>query len=114
MTFEVESDPNEWTYESHDRIVEVTSQENTHEGWAINCPGCGQVHFFDKRWTFNGDYDYPTFSPSHRIFHYINKDGSIATTGCHITITNGVVKFHDDCNHDLAGKVMEFEKFPNV
>jgi len=30
----------------------------------VMCPGCKHYHVFDQRWTFNGDFDKPTFTPS--------------------------------------------------
>jgi len=33
-------------------------------GWMFYCPGCRCNHYFDKRWTFDGNEQSPTFSPS--------------------------------------------------
>lgn len=35
------------------------------EDYLIFCPGCGHGHAYDRRWTFNGDFEKPTFSPSY-------------------------------------------------
>lgn len=61
------------------------------------CPGCKTNHLFDSRWTFNGDLEHPTFSPSH--VNLIDVDRR-----CHIIITDGVVQYLSDCTHELAGQ----------
>lgn len=33
-------------------------------GWMFYCPGCRCNHYFDSRWTFNGNEECPTFHPS--------------------------------------------------
>lgn len=33
-------------------------------GWMFYCPGCRCNHYFDSRWTFNGNEESPTFQPS--------------------------------------------------
>lgn len=33
-------------------------------GWMFYCPGCKCSHYFDSRWTFNGNQESPTFQPS--------------------------------------------------
>ena len=35
------------------------------ERWLFRCPGCGSTHWFTSpRWTWNGDQEKPTISPS--------------------------------------------------
>ena len=77
----------------------------------FNCPGCRNTHAFtvgppqrgplDPRWTFNGSFDRPTFSPS----LLCNKDH--APSRCHLFLENGRIRFLDDCHHALAGKTVE-------
>jgi hypothetical protein len=88
------------------------------------CPACKTLHVFDERWTFDGDYDQPTFTPSLRTSsgHYVagsqrRPDGkcgiceSAKERGvqsicgmCHLNVTKGRVTFHADCTHDMAGQ----------
>lgn len=63
----------------------------------FECPGCGYAHVIDNRWTFNGDFEKPTFKPS------ILVQGE---NRCHSFVTDGEIKFLKDCSHDLAGKTV--------
>lgn len=72
-------------------------------GYLIFCPGCQRHHLFDSRWTFNGDFEKPTFSPS----MLVNK--SCARTICHSFVRDGKIQFLDDCHHELAGKTVDLE-----
>ena len=68
------------------------------------CRGCGTNHYFDSRWTFNEDYEKPTFSPSLlvEIGHYPNPNDI-----CHSFVTDGKMQYLNDCTHSLAGKTVE-------
>lgn len=74
-----------------------------HESYIFHCPGCNAGHSFRvggnerPRWTFNGNVDKPTFHPSLRC----NQDQ------CHLNIEDGMIKFHPDCVHALAGQTVE-------
>ena len=83
---------------------------------AIRCPGCGHAHAIDiPRWTFNGDYDSPTFSPSLNISHPAMKDGEetddIPAYRCHSIVTDGKIQFLGDCTHALSGKTIELPEW---
>lgn len=76
------------------------------------CPACGFEHTFrvdldghgnyeSDVWSFNGDYDKPTFSPSmgsntHKLYdhHPI----------CHSFLREGVWEFLGDCTHEMANQ----------
>lgn len=46
---------------------QVSSTLRRAEGGYMHwCPGCEEVHVLPDRWTFNGDLDSPTFTPSFR------------------------------------------------
>lgn len=66
----------------------------------IECPGCGMAHLFDNRWTFNGDINKPTFSPSMLARWPENNI-------CHSFVTNGKIRFLGDCTHSLKNKEVE-------
>jgi hypothetical protein len=100
------------------------------------CPGCKEVHAFDKRWTFDGNMEAPTFSPSLRIGPYWreppgwdretapkNPDGSLQlgpdgrTLGavewtCHSFVRAGRIEFLGDCTHELTGKTVDLPELP--
>ncbi|MBY0457660.1 MAG: hypothetical protein K2V38_10005 [Gemmataceae bacterium] len=77
------------------------------------CPGCECRHTYTVRapgsaerpaWTFNGDMDRPTFTPS---LLYPDK-----TPRCHLFLTDGRLQFLDDCGHALAGKTVDLPAIP--
>ena len=65
----------------------------TTNGYLAYCNGCKMYHVFDKRWTFNGNYQSPTFSPSLVVEDEDSK--------CHSFLTDGVWHYLDDCTHEL-------------
>lgn len=98
-------------------IRDVTAFGVTYQCLMFCCPGCieagkakGATEYqglhtlpvnvtvkIDKpSWTFDGNTDCPTLSPS------------ILTQGgygrCHSYLENGVFRFLDDCDHSLAGQ----------
>ena len=60
---------------------------------AIECPGCGCSHIFDQQWTFNGDFEKPTFSPS-MLVRWVDcpKQLELDRHGNYILGTDGRVK----------------------
>lgn len=63
--------------------------------YIFHCPGCNTTHTFDVRegeWTFDGDWENPTFSPS------------LALPNCHLFVRDGIIDFLGDSKHHLAGK----------
>lgn len=86
----------------------------TRDGWMIRChsPKC-QWHEFPKRathsgqsWSFNGDMQRPTFSPSMNESRnpagpHHNPD--VESGRCHFIVTDGVINYCGDCTHELRG-----------
>lgn len=75
------------------------------------CPGCHEHHgvwtdpehpnkVTGSKWTFDGNMERPTFSPS--IL-------TIGRTRCHLHIVNGEIHYCSDCDHALAGKAVPME-----
>lgn len=73
---------------------------------AFHCPGCGYDHAFTvgpqnetgeerPRWTWNGSFEAPTFSPS----LLCNKD--TPDVRCHSFVEEGKIRFLGDCWHAL-------------
>lgn len=100
---------------------------------SFDCPGCQTTHRVTLRdkvngerpsWTFNGDYDRPTFTPSILVKsgHYCSgQEGRECwctfeqrfgrkppfTCGvCHSFVTDGMIQFLSDCTHALAGQTV--------
>jgi hypothetical protein len=71
--------------------------------WVFFCMGCKCLHHFDSRWTFNGDVEKPTFSPSLVVC------GNSPEHKCHLFIREGKIEYLSDCHHKLAGQTVEME-----
>ena len=77
------------------------------------CPGCNCAHIFyinrDKKpcWTFDGNIEQPTFSPSMRSFEPGDEaEKRPERTLCHYILTAGIINFlPDSSNHALRGNV---------
>lgn len=96
------------------------------------CPGCQETHTYQvltpeaekeanesaqpfynrfgvlqkpniENWTFNGDFENPTFSPS---LHYNTK-----VKRCHLFLKNGVIEYCGDSWHQYSGQNVPLEDF---
>lgn len=74
---------------------------------AIFCPACDCYHVFDSRWTFNGDVDKPTFSPSMCVNCVDEKYLNEQTVRCHSFVRNGQIQYLGDCTHDMKNQTIE-------
>lgn len=90
------------------------------------CPGCKEMHVVTSGWSFNGDYDRPTFHPSVLVSsgHYArqfklgdhcwctynaehpDEPAPYKCERCHTWIRDGQIVFLSDCTHELAGKTV--------
>jgi hypothetical protein len=93
-------------------------------GYMIFCPACGNGHlFYVGRWTFNGDHERPTFSPSMlirgtRMITDEERDRIMASERvepeplvCHSFVRDGRIEYLGDCTHEYAGKTVDLEPF---
>ena len=77
------------------------------------CSGCKQLHMINTKrknhknaqWSFDGNMERPTFSPS------INIDLGQGKR-CHYFIQRGRIKYCGDSTHGLSGKEIELEDIP--
>lgn len=90
------------------KILYTLKDSKTKEarGYLIYCSGCKCCHCFDGRWTFNNDFEKPTFSPSLLVKH-----GEGKKIICHSFVKNGQIQYLNDCTHSLAGKTIDLEPF---
>jgi hypothetical protein len=84
------------------KIQPLTLHDGRLYGYAFYCPACQDVHcfyvaVFSPIWTFNGNFDAPSFSPSLRY-----TDGN----QCHTIVQNGQINYCSDCKHSFAGKTV--------
>ena len=84
--------------------------------WAVKCPAIGWIRIpRDGRWSFNGDYERPTFSPS--VNETWGKEGQSMEAfkadpnpnRNHVIITDGKIEYCADCTHALAGQTVVIE-----
>ncbi len=93
------------------KLWEVQAQGDPDFGHALMhwCPGCKGRHVinvekpnpFGAVWSWNGNAEKPTFSPS------INIVGR-----CHYFIREGNIEFCGDSTHELAGKTVALPNIP--
>ncbi|WMW64400.1 DUF6527 family protein [Nitratidesulfovibrio liaohensis] len=87
------------------------------------CPGCQTHHIITVRsdipaWSWNGDGDYPTFSPSILVRHEAKPDAGEGFEEwrkervCHCFVRDGRIQFLSDCTHHLAGQTVELPALP--
>lgn len=62
------------------------------------CPACEQMHPLPDTWTFDGNLEQPTFSPSFRQLRV--RDGK----DCHYNIEAGEIVWHADSWHSRTGR----------
>ena len=82
------------------------------------CPGCNMLHQVwvnppqGPSWTYNGNHEAPTFSPSIRVT--LREDRETGKKDyCHYFIVDGKINFCGDCFHELSGKQgVEMPDFP--
>ena len=95
--------------------VAVKAHKATSEIVMIWCPGCDSAHgpnVSPGRWTFNGDLEKPTFSPS-LLVTYSGGDASAGLPAvCHSFVTDGRIQFLNDSTHALAGQTVDLPEWP--
>jgi hypothetical protein len=98
---------------------------NGQKCYAIICPACKTEHLFNEAWTFNGNFNKPTFSPSmlYTTGHYIpghqgrcwcdynkehpNQPAPFGCVRCHSFVIDGKIQFLSDCTHEMKGQTVE-------
>lgn len=116
------------------KMAAISKKLRTAEGNRIHfmCPGCKDVHGVNvsivpgSGWQWNGNVEFPTFSPSilvrsgHHSQYFEAGDHCWCTynsehpddpsgfkcTVCHSFVNDGNIQFLDDCTHELAGKTV--------
>lgn len=87
--------------------------------WCLGCNGSHSIWTKQKNsrgatWTFDGNFEKPTFSPSIKIT-YNGKDAGIdgwPHTCCHYFIEAGKIRYLNDCTHNFAGKLIDLPEWP--
>lgn len=104
------------------------------------CPGCKEMHVVsppvgNRGWTFDGNHDHPTFSPSILVTNgcktpqfkqgdscWCTFNAEAIAAGeepspfqcerCHSFVRAGKIEFLSDCTHALAGQTIQLEVPP--
>ena len=67
------------------------------------CPGCQTAHGIeDGKRTWNKSMDAPTFTPSYVV--------RSPPPRCHSFITDGTIRYLDDCEHALKGQTVKLPR----
>lgn len=114
-------------------IHETGNASPSHCFW---CPGCEVAHGIDGKWSFNGDLDRPTISPSVLMtgrtwvlddptapvvfedvpgMQGVRRDarpGRFIESRCHSFVTDGHIQFLTDSTHQLAGQTVDLPAWP--
>lgn len=92
-----------------------------HSHW---CPGCEEMHVLPNGWTFDGNVDRPTYSPSFKHTGVAKRDtpegwvyprddaGKPLPRCCHYFIRAGRIEFCADSTHPLAGQTVDLPALP--
>lgn len=86
------------------------------EVYTYRCPGCQMLHVLatgkgDRpRWTFDGNFQVPTFSPS-VLVTWETPNGRRC---CHHFIREGKIQFLGDCTHNLANQTVPMIPYHNT
>lgn len=94
-------------------------------GYCHWCPGCDEAHAINTdapnsvgaKWSFDGNVDKPTFSPSVNIKTNTPDMGAkyqpnACTSVCHYFVKAGEIQFLGDCTHALAGQTVPLPPLP--
>jgi hypothetical protein len=100
--------------------------------WCPGCEICHGIKHVDGAWTWNGDANKPTFSPSILVHWYrispegmamiARKEPPPAGTNrypgseevCHSFVKDGQIQFLGDCTHKLAGQTVPLPAWTEV
>lgn len=89
------------------KIAKINNKDGS-TWYGFFCPGCECGHHFTNGWTFNGDMEKPTVSPS--LLTNANLDCPTEPR-CHLFIKDGRIEFLSDCTHALAGQTVEMSDY---
>jgi hypothetical protein len=110
------------------RVKDMNWDGKGTKAYRFYCEGCKSHHApVEGRWTFNENYENPTFSPSILVhatemtekgiadyeawckLGYPNRDESFESVQivCHSFVTDGKIQYLSDCTHALAGQTID-------
>ena len=99
------------------------TRTDTVVGYRHWCPACKEPHSIavlsptgvGSVWTFDGNLERPTFTPSIRLFITDMRGGrTTRTTLCHYFIHDGSIIYCGDCPHPMRGKTVPLPDYPDM
>lgn len=103
------------------------AQGCTAGGYSHWCPACESMHHFatdgqqrnGARWSFDGNLEAPSFSPSMHIRtgrfadpSWKDLDGQDLSSICHYFLRAGQIEYLGDCTHALKGQTVDLPELP--
>lgn len=90
-------------------------------GYSHWCPGCEERHFIavdaplrnGAQWSFDGNHENPSFSPSVRIHVPDDGDERVTPEWCHYFIKRGQIEYCGDSTHEFAGRTIPLPDIPD-
>jgi len=109
--------------------IKVRPVNSDRAPFAFVCPGCKGAHVLPTDvtrdgWKFNGNLEAPTFEPSilsKRSEWPTDEEHARIMAGekvelkqriCHSYVTDGNIRFLDDCTHELKGQTVPLPDLP--
>lgn len=90
------------------KIHYASADDTKNDRWFFMCPGCDNSwHAYDRRWTFNGDVEKPTFRASLLTQWNDNSTDPPTHHVCHLFMTDGRIEYCGDSTHALAGQTVD-------
>ena len=75
------------------KVGKLNNSKGEFDNYYINCPTCKIMHYIPcSRWSFNNNFEKPTFKPSLKLTHPNN----------------------GDCSHSLTGKTVELGEIEDL
>lgn len=81
------------------KVYHPNPDSEMHVFW---CAACKETHTFEvgeDKWDFNGDMEFPSYSPSLRY------------PDCHLILWRGTIYYCKDCNHEMKGQRVPLEPY---
>lgn len=94
--------------------LKVKGVSNLPGVYIFYCPGCemhhqvyvkGEAKGNGPKWGWNGSKEKPTFTPSILVRYPWGEERKECV--CHSFVTDGKIRYLNDCTHKLAGEIIE-------
>jgi Family of unknown function (DUF6527) len=105
------------------KLRSISGRDGQQQGFVHWCPGCENAHVIwtqnpgGPTWTWDGNTEAPTTTPSVRCFTTHDEEGELLPdngqrTLCHYFLKAGNIEFCGDSPHKLGGQTVPLPDFP--